>query len=219
MSEILTSVSLWPFLFIALGVWGIAPGLVVRFISLAFWSDDPRRTEMRAELDAVPRWERPFWVLQQLEVAVVEGLGARVRWAATGRIIDRWHLASGVERNRIHPDTFEIPSEDERADVVPGDRVKLVFETKRGPGEKMWVTVVGETRRGRLVGALDNTPVFMPRLYPDDRVKFRREHIVDILWSDVDYDQSDEPSPDPSSSLDCCVDCGQQVSASEADRR
>jgi hypothetical protein len=57
-------VTLWPALLIALTVWGFAPDLVLRLLSLAFWSDDPRRTEMRAELDAVPRWERPFWVLQ-----------------------------------------------------------------------------------------------------------------------------------------------------------
>lgn len=219
MSEILTSVSAWPLLLIALGVWGFAPGLVVRFISLAFRIDDPRRAEMRAELDAVPRWERPFWVVQQVEVAIFEGLGARARWAATGRIIDRWHLASGVERNRMYPETFEIPSDDERADVQPGDRVKLVFETKHGPGEKMWLTVVRERRRGGLVATLDNTPVFMPRLFPDDEVKFRRDHIVDILWSDVDYDALDAGDPAAHDDCSCCGVCGQPVPTTEAERR
>jgi uncharacterized protein YegJ (DUF2314 family) len=212
----LTSAAAWPVLLIALLIWGFAPGLVVRVLSLAFWHDDPRRAEMRGELDAVPRWERPFWVAQQVEVAICEGLGARLRWAAAGRIIDRWHLASGVERNRMYPDTFEIPDEGERAQVEPGDRVKLVFETRHGPAEKMWVTVVGYGRRGRLVGTLDNNPVFMPRLYPDDRIKFRREHIVDVIWWDAD--PADRPEV-PVGSIDACVCCGEHVHMTEAEYR
>ena len=39
---------------------------------------DPRRRELVAELSAVPRVERPFWVFEQLEVAVSEGLWPRL---------------------------------------------------------------------------------------------------------------------------------------------
>jgi len=41
--------------------------------------------ELRGELHHVPRFERPFWVMEQLELALVEGLGQRIVWAATGR--------------------------------------------------------------------------------------------------------------------------------------
>jgi hypothetical protein len=54
----------------ALLVYGFAPGLLLRLIVRAFHPEDPRREELLAELHAVPRLERPFWVLEQLEVAI-----------------------------------------------------------------------------------------------------------------------------------------------------
>lgn len=122
----------WPMLVLALFVFGFAPGLMLRLIMLAYSRDDPRRHELPGELYHVPRFERPFWVMEQLELALVEGLGQRIKWAATGRVIYRWHLGSGVRRNREHPDTFWIPSEEERSAVVPGMEVKLSFEMRDG---------------------------------------------------------------------------------------
>jgi hypothetical protein len=110
MAALIFHVLSWPTLGLALLIWGFAPGALLRLIVLAFHRDDPRRRELLAELYAVPRVERPFWVAEQLEVALVEGLGERLVWAATGRIIHRWHLASGVRRNREHPRTVYIPS-------------------------------------------------------------------------------------------------------------
>jgi hypothetical protein len=172
----------WPMFGIALVVFGFAPGALLRLIVLAFPRDDPRRDELLGELYAVPRFERPFWVVEQLEVALVEGLGQRLVWAATGRIIHRWHLGSGVRRNREHPDTFYIPPEKEREAVVPGMEVKLMFEMKDGWAERMWVTVTAIKRRN-LVGELDNLPIGIPRLMPGKKVKFRREHIIDIWYA------------------------------------
>jgi hypothetical protein len=172
-----------PSFLIALLVFGFAPGALLRLIVLAFPRHDPRRRELPAELHAVPRIERPFWVLEQLEVALFEGIWGRIQWAATGRIIWRWHLDSGVERNREHPESFEIPDEESRLAVEPGDRVRLVFDMKRGPGEKMWVDVLSVGKK-KLVGTLRNDPVFIPRLEFGDRIKFRHWHIVDIRWSD-----------------------------------
>src|SRR4051812_24656245 len=110
----------WPTFLVALVVFGFAPGALLRIICLAFWSDDPRREELRAELYAVPRLERPFWVLEQLEVALFEGVWERLHWAATGRMIYRWRLGSGVERNRDYPETFQIPSDEIKQLIVPG---------------------------------------------------------------------------------------------------
>lgn len=105
------SVISWPTFILALLIFGFAPGAALRLIVLVFDKDDPRRYELLAEVYRVPRVERPFWVAQQLEVALFEGVGQRVVWAAAGRITYRWHLLSGVDQNRRHPDTFWIPSE------------------------------------------------------------------------------------------------------------
>jgi hypothetical protein len=79
----LNAIVSWPTFLIALLVFGFAPGALLRIIVLAFPRDDPRRAELLAELHAVPRIERPFWVLEQLEVALFEGAWERVVWAAT----------------------------------------------------------------------------------------------------------------------------------------
>jgi MerR HTH family regulatory protein len=68
----------WPMVLIGLFAWGYAPGAVLRLIVLLFPKGDPRRLELLGELHAVPRLERPLWVLEQLEVALFEGL--RHRW-------------------------------------------------------------------------------------------------------------------------------------------
>jgi hypothetical protein len=67
----------WPMLVLALAAFGFAPGLVLRLIVLTFPRHDPRRQELLGELYAVPRFERPFWVAEQLEVALFEGLRGR----------------------------------------------------------------------------------------------------------------------------------------------
>ena len=54
---------------------------MLRVIVLAFERDDPRRRELRGELYNVLRVERPFWVVEQLELALIEGLGGRLRKA------------------------------------------------------------------------------------------------------------------------------------------
>jgi hypothetical protein len=108
-TEMIIAVVSWPALVILLLVFGFAPGAVLRLLVRAFHRDDLRRQEMLAEIHAVPRLERPFWVAEQLEVAISEGIWGRIVWAATGRIIHRWRLGSGVESNRRAPETFYIP--------------------------------------------------------------------------------------------------------------
>jgi hypothetical protein len=95
-------------------VFGVAPGVVVRLMSFAFHPDDPRRQELRAEFYAVPRLRRPLWVAEQVEFVIFEGLRDRAMNVLTGRVTWRWHLRDGVESNRLYPDTFEIPSPEER---------------------------------------------------------------------------------------------------------
>lgn len=94
MSEFLEAVIAWPSLFLAVVVFGFAPGFCLRLIVLAFPADDPRRTELIAELYAVPRIERPFWVAEQLEVALFEGFPHR--WSA----VLSWFARRRQERAR-----------------------------------------------------------------------------------------------------------------------
>jgi hypothetical protein len=51
-----------------------ASGALLSLIVLAYQRNDPRRMELLAELYAVPKLERLFWVFEQLEVALLEVL-------------------------------------------------------------------------------------------------------------------------------------------------
>jgi hypothetical protein len=77
----------WPTFLMALLVFGFAPGAVLRVILLAFEPDDPRRRELLGELYKVPRIERPFWVAEKMELALIEGLGGRLR-----KVIKRYNI-------------------------------------------------------------------------------------------------------------------------------
>ena len=77
-AEMFRALVSWQMLVIALLVFGFAPGALLRVIVVAFRRDDPRRRELLAELHAVPRIDRPFWVAEQLEVALNEGLIKRL---------------------------------------------------------------------------------------------------------------------------------------------
>ncbi|HZN75660.1 MAG TPA: DUF2314 domain-containing protein [Micromonosporaceae bacterium] len=183
-AEVLDAILSWPTFVIALVVFGFAPGAVLRLIVLAFPNDDPRRRELLAELHAVPRLERPFWVAEQLELALFEGIWGRLVWAATGRIIDRWRLDDSVaELHRGDPEMYGL-SDEEIAAIEPGTVVKLTFTMKDGWAESMWVETVA-VNKGRFIGTLDNQPVGIPRLHYGDKIKFTRDHII-RLWDDQD---------------------------------
>jgi hypothetical protein len=94
MSSLIFQVIAWPTLVTALLVWGFGPGAVLRLIVLAFPKDDPRRRELRGELYAVPRIERPFWVFEKLELALFEGL--RGRLVRRGNRLDAAKAHSGA---------------------------------------------------------------------------------------------------------------------------
>jgi hypothetical protein len=178
-AELLDSLLSLPTLLLAILVYGFAPGFLLRLLILAYRRDDPRRAELIAQLYDVPRLERPFWVAEQVETVIFDGIGPRIRWALTGRVILRWKLRSGVKQNRSYPTSFWIPSEEDKNEIGPGDVVKLMFEQSDGWGERMWVLVEKVGRR-RMVGSLANDPVGFPRLHFGHKIKFRREHIIDI---------------------------------------
>jgi phosphatidylserine/phosphatidylglycerophosphate/cardiolipin synthase-like enzyme len=100
MDSLITQVIAWPTLLVSLLMFGFAPGAVLRMIVLAFRRDDPRRTELPAELPHVPRIERPFWVCEQLEVALFEGSAGRVAALITTKRYSRRRSAQELDRAR-----------------------------------------------------------------------------------------------------------------------
>lgn len=57
-------------------------------------------------------------------------------------------------------------------------------------------------KRRHLVGTLRNQPVGIPRLDPGDRVKFQRDHVIDIDWeADCLYEPAEDPEGATPSSL------------------
>ncbi|WP_028933541.1 hypothetical protein [Pseudonocardia spinosispora] len=66
--------------FTAAAVFGFAPGFFLRAVVLPCYpKEHPRRQELAAELYAVPRLRRWFWVLEQFETGLFDGLNDRVR--------------------------------------------------------------------------------------------------------------------------------------------
>jgi len=83
MDSLIFHVLAWPTFLVALLVFGFAPGAILRLIILAYEREDPRRQELLSELYHVPRIERPFWVAEQLETALFDGLRGRLAaWRA-----------------------------------------------------------------------------------------------------------------------------------------
>jgi hypothetical protein len=65
---------------VSLVIFGFAPGMLLALIVRLFHEDDPRRGEFQAELYVVPRWERPFWVFEKLDLALRQGLFPEISW-------------------------------------------------------------------------------------------------------------------------------------------
>lgn len=103
---------------------------------------------------------------------------------------DGWQLESGVARHAAHPDSFWIPSAEEREGLAPGAVAQLIFSiqtedefgTLEQSVERMWVYVAG--RVGDFyVGRLQSRPECTDDIGPGLEVVFRPEHVIDIAGS------------------------------------
>lgn len=168
---------------LAVLIFGFAPGIALAAI-VRLIPDVDRRRELQAELYEVPRWERPFWVAEQLEVAVRIGLAPRLEWYWGRHVWHRARLESGLERHLQYPESFEVPDGEAKSDVRPGDLVKLMWSVDRFPGERMWVKVT-ERRGDLLVGTLENWPIYV-YLHPGERVSFHIDDIIDCQFDDTE---------------------------------
>lgn len=88
--------------------------------------------------------------------------------------MQNYTLSDCAKTNAEHPDTFFIPTQEEKEAIRPGDSVKLVFLGTEG-GERMWVRVTGKS-----IGTLANNP-FDPEVGAfGDTVQFEDRHILEI---------------------------------------
>lgn len=88
-------------------------------------------------------------------------------------------LCDCYSRHEEKPDTFGIPDDLTVSALVPGDFVKLIFESEKPhpSGERMWVRITG--RQGnRFQGTLANRPVFIDGLFLGDQIDFDVRHIA-----------------------------------------
>lgn len=82
-SELFGAIASWRSALIVFVVFGVAPGLVLRLLVKIYPKEDSRRAELIAELYAKGRIERVFFVGEQLETVIFEGIPVRVRTART----------------------------------------------------------------------------------------------------------------------------------------
>lgn len=78
MVELLGAIASWQTLLLVVTAFGFTPGFVLRSIVRIYPKDDPRRTELLAELYSLKRLERPFFVAEQIETVLFEGLPKRI---------------------------------------------------------------------------------------------------------------------------------------------
>ncbi|WP_063127429.1 hypothetical protein [Nocardia fusca] len=92
MTTLLEIVASWQSLaafLVAVATFGFFPGFLLRLLVRLYPPGDPRRHELPAELYAVPRLVRPFWVAEQFETVLYEGTGLRYRARRTRALAKR----------------------------------------------------------------------------------------------------------------------------------
>jgi hypothetical protein len=100
---------------------------------------------------------------------------------------DGWELDNAEELHSRNPNTFHIPSREERTTLEIGARVKLVFlfliERNGRPliqGERMWC-MIQEVSNGRYTGVLESVPATSRAIRTGARIEFGPEHIAAVL--------------------------------------
>ena len=94
----------------------------------------------------------------------------------------KYTLDSGVDAQAESPETFHLPSANDRRSLGRGDFAKLIFrfsDSNREFVERMWVRVEAVGPEG-YVGILDNNPYGMVEVRAGARVKFIADHVIQI---------------------------------------
>lgn len=85
----------------------------------------------------------------------------------------------GVEMNREYPETFEIPSDETKATIKPGDFVKIGVQNVIG-GERFWVQVTEKTE-SFITGRVDNELVVLENVKYNDIITFGYENVLGTM--------------------------------------
>ena len=117
MTSLIYHVLAWPTFFLALLVFGFAPGAALRLIVLAYKREDPRRQELLSEVHHIPRIERPFWVAEQLETALFDGLRDRLASRRAGRPFPALVYILDSKRDKVLTLELTLEAEFKRPEV------------------------------------------------------------------------------------------------------
>jgi hypothetical protein len=142
----------WTFVLVLI-VFSLAPNVLIRVVAAFYPKGHARRSELIAELYAVPHRERPLWVLDQLWLGVGEGLRARRREAAfwtalrTSATFYVTHPEWRIDRSRFLATVEELSPlvwsvarssgdfcEQEALEVLEGTWLR-VLRTRRAPAD------------------------------------------------------------------------------------
>ena len=113
---------------------------------------------------------------------------------------DGWALDDGEKAHAEHPDTFWIPSQQERDNLKVGDLAKLRFVlalvdeegNEEEAAERMWVEVE-ECADAWYRGVLTNQPASTDEVLLGMEVWFEPRHVIDIMTvEEQERDRSSE---------------------------
>lgn len=109
---------------------------------------------------------------------------------------DGWVLVSAVQRHQASPDTFKIPSEARRRNLLRGEAAKILFDIEtRESGtvidhgiDRMWA-IVTSVQGDRYCGILDSDPGKAEdlNLSKGDLIDFDSSHICDVAQPPWDF--------------------------------
>jgi len=96
-----------------------------------------------------------------------------------------WGLLDAEAQHEAFPDTFPIPTPEERQTLRAGDMVKLVFVLDPPPAsgpnaERMWVEVRSALPEQAYEGWLTNRPKVITSLEPSSVIAFEAKHVAGI---------------------------------------
>lgn len=171
MAELIEIVASWRSLLLVLVVFGFAPGFVLRLLVRIYPKDDPRRTELLADLYMLGRVERLMFVAEQLETVLFEGLPHRIR-----------EIVDSLKTSKSEQDApeSERPETGEQSDHRPWHLPAALADPSnpfrpRDPLRRRWHNAglrIGESHRVhavRFAVKLDGRERVSPACYADDR--------------------------------------------------
>lgn len=85
----------------------------------------------------------------------------------------------GVEMNKKHPDTFEIPTQEELNSIKVGDSIKIGIRYPSGGGERFWTEIVEILDTGFKV-RVDNDLLTDEPVGYNDVIEIEKRHVLSI---------------------------------------